>query len=80
MSRLTRVLNRLFGPSPTSDQHYECACGTAMTIIADVPYDEYRVETWRCTDDACLRGGHAYLFEQDGESYGDGVLAGQVDS
>jgi hypothetical protein len=73
------LLSWLFSPSSTSEYQYECECGAPMEIIAGIDYNEYRVETWRCTDDECLRGGQAYLFEQDGESYGEGVLAGKID-
>ena len=40
---------------------------------------KYRVETWECTDEDCLRAGQTYRFEDEAHNYGTGPLTGQVD-
>jgi hypothetical protein len=73
------LLGRLFGPSTTNEQTYTCECGAPMENTVVHSTTEFRIETWHCTDDECILTGRAYLCEEDGESYGEGVLAGQVD-
>jgi hypothetical protein len=75
---LLRLLGRFFAPSSTDEHAYECVCGAPMKQVAAVEYNEYCVQTWTCTDEECLRGGKVYRFDDDEDSYGEGVLEGKV--
>jgi lysozyme family protein len=72
------LLARLFGTTTTDEQRYTCQCGAPMKNTIARSQTEYRVETWECTDEDCLRAGQAYRFEDEAHNYGTGPLAGQV--
>ena len=72
------LLARVVGTTTTDEQRYTCQCGASMSNTIAHSRTNYRVETWECTDKNCYRVGRAVIFEEEGESYGEGVLAGQV--
>jgi hypothetical protein len=51
---------------------------TAVHTGKEAPGKQYRVELWECTDEACWRSGRAFIFENDDDCYGEGVLEGKV--
>lgn len=78
MSLLDSVFSRV-APTPIeSEQLYECPCGEPMECTTAHSTDDCVIQTWECTDPDCLRGGQAYLFDDETDSYGKHALAGQV--